>query len=192
MTARLILLSHGATSATLGARFPDDEPLDAAARARLTEIAGTFRASGRVLSSPALAARQTAAYLSPDVAVDEALADCDHGRWKGRNLAQIHEEEPENLAAWMSDPTSASHGGESVTGLIERVSGWLDAQHAGRGRMIAVTHGAVIRAAVISILDAPASAFWRIDIEPLGSIELTSNKTRWALRVSAAPSLKLN
>jgi broad specificity phosphatase PhoE len=49
--------------------------------------------------------------------------------------------------------------------------------------MIAVTHAAVIRAAVIGVLGAPPQSFWRIDVEPMSLVDLRSDKRRWALRV---------
>ena len=45
-----------------------------------------------------------------------------------------------------------------------------------------MTHAAVIRAAVLIVLDAPASAFWRIDVEPLSLTDLRFDGRRWALR----------
>ena len=33
---------------------------------------------------------------------------------------------PAELAVWLTDPTQAPHGGESVVDLIDRVGGWLD------------------------------------------------------------------
>ena len=51
------------------------------------------------------------------------------------------------------------------------------------GHTIAVTHAAVIRAAVVTALGAPAQSFWRIDIEPLSRIALRSDNRRWVLRV---------
>ena len=184
MTARLTMISHGATPATRGARFPDDDALEAAAEREAARVAAALLPIRRVLTSPVLAARQTAAHFLPDFAIDAALADCDHGRWRGRGLMQIHTEEPENLAAWMTDPDAMPHGGESLTALIGRVSGWLDTRLGDHGRMIAITHGAVMRAAIVAVLAAPAQAYWRIDIEPLGLIELTSDGTRWRVRAA--------
>jgi broad specificity phosphatase PhoE len=184
MTARLTLISHGTTRATLGARFPDDDPLEAAADRAVARIAASCPPISRVLTSPALAARQTAAYFPSDFEIDAALDDCDYGRWRGHALTQIQEEEPDNLAAWLTDPNAIPHGGESLTALIRRVSGWLDLRLGDHGRMIAITHSAVIRAAIVAVLAAPPSAFWRIDIEPLGLIELTSDGIRWRLRAT--------
>lgn len=182
MTTRLTLLCHGATAATAEGRFPDDEPLLAGSDLDAGRVAGALRPVGRALTSPALAARQTAAHVSPEAVVDGMLADCDYGRWRGCSLTEIEAMDPAGLAAWMTDPDAAPHGGESLAALIQRVSAWLGLRATEGGRLLAVTHAAVMRAAVVAVLDAPPSAFWCIDVEPFGVIELTSNGARWALR----------
>src|SRR5689334_23413628 len=63
-----------------------------------------------------------------------------------------------DLAIWLTDPTRAPHGGESVVDLISRVGGWMDTLTARRGRLVAVTHPAVVRAAILVALDAPAKS----------------------------------
>ena len=67
----------------------------------------------------------------------------------------------------MTDPDAAPHGGESLTALLARVRAWLEEQAALDGTAIAITHGGVVKAAVVAALDAPPSAFWRIDVSPL-------------------------
>jgi broad specificity phosphatase PhoE len=63
------------------------------------------------------------------------------------------------------------------------VSDWLADRLRDDGHTVAVTHAAVIRAAVIGVLDAPPQSFWRIDVEPLSRVDLRSDKRRWVLRV---------
>jgi broad specificity phosphatase PhoE len=50
------------------------------------------------------------------------------------------------------------------------------------GHTIAVTHPTVIRAAIVTALQTPISSFWHIDIEPLATVRMTSNGSRWSLR----------
>jgi broad specificity phosphatase PhoE len=47
--------------------------------------------------------------------------------------------------------------------------------------VVAVTHPAVIRAAIILALDAKPLSFWRIDIPPLYRVRLRGNSGRWTL-----------
>ena len=91
---------------------------------------------------------------------------------------------PADLAVWLTDPARAPHGGESVVDLIERVRGWLDSVTARRGRLVAVTHPAVVRAALLVVLDAPPKSFWRIDIEPVSRTVLHYRGHAWTLRSS--------
>lgn len=139
--------------------------------------------------SSALRARQSAVLLWPAVSAQEepALNDLNVGRWAGRDPAKLEAEEPEALLAWLDDPEACPHGGESIAALRLRVGHWIGARVAERGRTAAVTHPSVIRAAILSVLDAPAQAFWRIDVPPLSITDLRSNGKRWAVRQMSAP-----
>lgn len=181
MTARLILICHAATAAARAGAFPLDEPLECNSADRAATVAHALRAD-RAWVSPALRARQTAALLRLTADIDPELRDCDYGRWAGRSLAEIEAEEPRALAEWLTHPHSVAHGGESIAALVARVSAWLEARKLDEGRLVAVTHASVIRAAIVSALGAPAAAFWRIDIAPLTRVTLTGHQARWNLR----------
>jgi len=185
---RLTFVCAGATAATKAAAFPHDEPLETRSLAAVAELARHAGVSGRVLSSPSLAARQTAEILSRDAGEDEALADWNCGRWAGRQLADLEEKEPEAVALWLSDPGAAPHGGESLVGLFGRVGSWLDACNGGERRIVAVTHAAIIRAAVVTCLGAPLQSFWRLDVRPLSVTELRGDGKRWRIRSFGAAS----
>jgi len=86
------------------------------------------------------------------------------------------------VARWLSDPAAAPHGGESVVDLVDRVGRWLDSVTDQRTRVVAVTHPAVIRAAVLLALDAPPKSFWRIDIAPVSRTTLHHRGQAWTLR----------
>jgi len=51
-----------------------------------------------------------------------------------------------------------------------------------RGRVVAVTHPAVVRAAILVALDAPAKSFWRVDIAPVSRTVLHFRGHAWTLR----------
>jgi broad specificity phosphatase PhoE len=183
MTLRLTLVAHGATSATRGAAFPHDEPLEDRAIHHATLLARRLGHADRVLTGPALRTRQTAEVLGLRAEVDEELRDCDFGRWPGLRLADLAVAEPDGLARWLSDPEFAAHGGESISEVSRRVAAWLDRQaSSAAGRMIAVTHPAVIRTAILHAITAPASSFWRIDVTPLSCTDIIAERGRWTLR----------
>jgi broad specificity phosphatase PhoE len=183
MPARLTLICHGPTAATRASAFPLDEPLEDGGVEQARALGPSLRRWDRAATSPALRARQTAEALSLDAGVHPALRDCDYGRWCGRTLADIQAAHPAEVAAWLSDPAAAPHDGESLLALMRRVSDWMADRLHDDGHTVAVTHGSVIRAAVIDVLGAPSNAFWRIDVEPVSIVDLRSNKRRWVLRV---------
>ena len=51
-----------------------------------------------------------------------------------------------------------------------------------RARLVAVTHPAVIRAAIVIALDAPPKSFWRIDIAPVSRTVMHFRGHAWTLR----------
>jgi broad specificity phosphatase PhoE len=184
VSARLTLVAHASTSATSGAVFPRDEGLEprgaaAAAAARLPRAT-------RAVCSPSRAAVETAEALGLAVTVDAAVADWHLGAWGGRALDDVAARHPGDVAAWLGDPDAAPHGGESLTALLARVREWLAGADAD-GHAVAVTHAAVVRAAVVVTLGAPAAGFWRIDVAPLTATVLRGGPGRWTVRGTALP-----
>ncbi|SFX09213.1 Broad specificity phosphatase PhoE [Pseudomonas sp. NFACC43] len=178
---RLTLICHGRTAAQKRGCFATDEPLDAAWLDRRPEAGSGYEHVRQLLCAPELRARQTAALYGAQFRVVEALADCDLGRWRGLSVDALLKAEPERLQGWLDDPDAAPHGGESVTRLCRRVADWLASLEEEPGHLLAVTHPFVIRAALVNVLHCPASAFNRIDIEPLSALELRFNGV-WRLR----------
>jgi hypothetical protein len=50
--------------------------------------------------------------------------------------------------------------------------------------MLAVCGPALVRAAVVAVLGAPAVAFWRIDVAPLTVTDLRGGPHRWTVRAT--------
>lgn len=183
MTGRLTFICCGLTDANRRGAFPRDEPLEPAAFAQAQKLAGRLPRADRIWHGPGLSAARTADALGLNGTAVEALRDQDFGNWAGRRLADL---DPADLAAWASGPATAPHGGESLPDLGRRVSGFLEESLGLSGHTLAITHASVIRAAVCEVLGAPASAFWRVDVEPLSLTRLTSDGRRWALRIAAS------
>jgi broad specificity phosphatase PhoE len=184
---RLVLLRHASTVAVRRAAFPLDEPLDAAGEAAARALAGRLGRVGEALCSPTVRARATAACAGLDARAVAELDECDFGSWRGRTLAEVAEEDPAAAEAWMTDPAAAPHGGEALDAFAARVGAWLDAQASVPGRAVAVTHGGVVKAAVVHALRAPLEAFWRIDAAPLHATELHAHDGRWTVAAVNAP-----
>jgi broad specificity phosphatase PhoE len=186
----LVLVRHAPTSATRASAFPADEPLDARGREQAAGLGATLPARSAILTSPALRCRETAEAAGLEAEIDEQIAACDFGTWSGRSLADVNTDAPDGVRSWMLDPGSAPHGGESLAVFSTRIARWLDAQAEQDGRVVAITHGEVIKAAVVHALGAPVLAFWRIDASPLAFTELHAHGGRWTVtRLNCTPGV---
>jgi broad specificity phosphatase PhoE len=185
VTARLVLIAHASTAAIRSGSFPADESLDDLGRAEAGAHSLQVHPSTRVLASPAARTAETARLLGLSAEPDSSLDDWNLGSWRGWSLERLTSERPQQLSDWLADPTAAPHGGESLAELLDRMAGWLDSQTA--GLTVAVTHPAIVRAAMVVALTAGAESFWRIDIAPLTSTALTGLDGRWNLRASGQP-----
>ena len=187
MSSRLILIAHAETDATRRGAFPDGESLNQRGQRAARDQWSAMPKRDLALASPAPAARECSSAMGLQADIDPALGELDVGSWRGRALAEIGAATPDALAAWIGDPAFVGHGGESIEALVVRTRGWLEARREARGTTIAVSHAAVLRAALVAMLDAPASAFWVVDVGPLTMITLTSDTRRWALRDLRTP-----
>lgn len=133
------------------------------------------------LTSPSLAARQTADALGIGAATDMALRDMDHGDWAGRAFGDIHTDSPDLFANWVANPASGAPRGESLMAVRDRMADWLAVQCARGENGLAITHPMVIRAIIAAALDIPPEATLRIDIAPLSQVQLSWNRV-WRLQ----------
>jgi broad specificity phosphatase PhoE len=166
------------TDAVSAGRFPTDEPLNTQGH-RQVDAAVDLGPADAAYCGPEKRTRQTAELLGVHAVVDPLLADLDCGRWRGGVLGGV---QPAELAIWLTEPARAPHGGESVVDVIDRVRRWMDSLADRRGRFVAVTHPAVVRAAILVALDAPARSFWRIDVAPVSRTVLHFRGHAWTLR----------
>lgn len=164
------------------AAVPADEP--ALHPLDLTPLLGRAGHEGHVVTSPA----RRCAY--PGATVDPAWGPWDLGSWTGRAFDEL------DLGSWRADPGYRAHGGESLRDLHDRVGATL-AGLAGTGRrtdgapltgrLVVVTHAAVVKAAVVIALGAPDEASWSLDVAPGTVTELHVTGGRWRVtRVSAS------
>jgi broad specificity phosphatase PhoE len=185
-SSRLTLISHGATEAQRRASFPLDESVLQHEIGKITELKWKMPAAGQVWSAPEQRTQQTSRALGLEFTLAEELRDCDCGRWRGRTMDEVQMEDHAGIFAWLSDPGAAPHGGESLENLIDRVRSWMNQQETAK-HVIAVTHPAIIRSAIVHALQLPALTFWRIDIAPLTMTDLRFNNHVWTLRCSGCP-----
>lgn len=181
LPARITLISHAATLALRRATFPLDEPVLEGELEKVAAIGWSAPRAQHVWSGPERRTRQTAEALGlkPEGAIE--MSDLNFGSWSGKKIEDIQTSDPLGLAAWLTNVETSPHGGESIIQLIARVESWMEKQTIA-GHTVAVTHPAVIRAAILCSLQAPPASFWRLDIAPLSSTDLRFNGRLWTVR----------
>jgi broad specificity phosphatase PhoE len=178
----LVLTRHGLTPRShpeqhLGQRIDIELSDDGReqARALATRLSGLeFE---RVVSSPLLRARETAAVVAAGhvpplpVDVDHRLAEMDYGEWEGLTYAQIYERDLERRRAWEADPAGIRcPGGESAADVADRARSFLVdilGEHVERHEaadetappVLAVAHSSFNRILVCVALDIPSREF---------------------------------
>jgi broad specificity phosphatase PhoE len=186
----LLLVRHAATAATRTSAFPAGEELDEHGLEQAAALAWALPRSAEAITSPARRCRQTAEAAGLAARPDDEIDECDFGSWAGRSLAEVNERDPEAVRAWMLDPETSPHGGESLAVFSTRIARWLEAQAGLEGRAVAITHGEVVKAAVVHALSAPLLAFWRVDATPLGITELHAHGGRWTIARLNCPAAR--
>jgi broad specificity phosphatase PhoE len=179
--SRLLLLAHAPTRALREAVFGRDDGLDGGGTSAVLALRGAVPGRGPWWCAPSRAARQTARALGGDPAVEAALADPDYGRWAGCGLAEVAGADPAAVQAWLTDPDAVPHGGESVTAVVARVGGWLDARAGERG--VAVAGPVVVRAALAYALGLGPGGVRRLDVAPLAVARLDHRGGHWHLHL---------
>jgi broad specificity phosphatase PhoE len=103
------------------------------------------------------------------------LREMEFGNWEGKTYPEIADADPTGIERMMKmDRSFAPEGGEKVGVFLNRVRHSLRAILADPGeRLLLVTHGGVIRAALCILLDMnPRKHFHSFEIAPGGSAEL--------------------
>ncbi|MFI9219197.1 histidine phosphatase family protein [Streptomyces werraensis] len=191
MALRVTFVAAAGSSTVLSERFEDPRPLDQAGWSEVQRVAHELlplAAADLRYCSPAPRSRATGEGLGYAPLVQLALRDCDMGRWRGLTLGEAMAREPEAVDAWLTDPGSTPHGGESLLDFIGRVGGWLDTRPAeDHCRVVAVAEPSVIRAALVYALKAPPATYWNIDVRSLSTISVAGRPGRWSLRLDSVP-----
>ncbi|WP_369239267.1 histidine phosphatase family protein [Streptomyces sp. R21] len=189
MHLRVTFVAAARSSSLLAERFEDDRPLDQAGWDEVQRAAHELvplAAAELRYCSPTPRSRATGDALGYAPLVQLALRDCDMGRWRGLTLGEAMAREPAAVDAWLGDPRSTPHGGESLLSFIQRVGNWLDTRPADDGsRIVAVAEPSVVRAALVYALKAPPSTYWNIDVRPLSTVTLAGHGGRWNFRLES-------
>ena len=135
----------------------------------------------RIVSSQARHTRPCKRVRAFEIAtsVDASWSDLDYGRWQGRSIREIHDEDAAGLGAWLSEPGSVAHGGESLEALQRRVRSALESNREA-GVTLVVTHAIVVKTVLATVLDAPLTAIYCMDLEPLSASHTDPLRRRMA------------
>lgn len=163
---------HNAAGLLLGRIDP---PLDALGRAQAVALAAAVGPVDRVIASPLVRARETAAAFGVQVEIDERWIEVDYGEYDGTPLAEVPSTAWDQ---WRRDPDFAPPGGESLRGLGVRVAAALDDLAAVDGpdtTTVVVTHVSPIKAAVCWALGTDELTSWRLWVAPASITRIGTN-----------------
>jgi broad specificity phosphatase PhoE len=180
----LVLTRHGITSRSvpeqhLGQRI--DVGLSAAGRSQARALGRRLVGVRfeRIVSSPLLRARQTAAIVraalpqAPQLELDARLQEMDYGAWEGLTYDQVDEGDPALRARWEVDPAAnACPGGESgddvawrATAFLVDLIAWHDGRHgagsADERPVLAVAHSTLDRVLICVATAIPVREYRR-------------------------------
>lgn len=175
---RLLLVRHGATTATEEGRFSGSSGVELSETgrsqaARLGERLADHDISA-VYSSPLSRALNTArivaSHLNIEPVTRDGLQEISHGQWEGLTREEVEKQFVGEYAAWEADPfTFAPVGGESGVAVLARalpVIRQIVSQHPGQ-QVLIVSHKATLRLLLSSLLGFDARGYRdRLDQSP--------------------------
>lgn len=161
----IYFLRHGRTAANAKGLFQGrvDNPLDTLGHRQAASAAAWIGPVDKVVSSPLLRARETAAAFGEPIVVDERFIELDYGDWDERPVSDVSAEE---WATWRSDETFRVPGGESLLDVSNRVCGALEEFALSPGieqaSIVVVSHVSPIKAAAIWAMGAGHAVVWHL------------------------------
>jgi broad specificity phosphatase PhoE len=182
MAERLILIRHGDLGEGCRGRYigRTDAPLSPEGRRQAAALAKELGRLGgtRILCSPLLRARETAAFaLAANAAftIDDDLREIDFGRWEAMSFAEIAAADTAAVEGWAAlDEDFTFPGGEGIGAFRKRVgaaAGRIVADPA--GTIVAITHGGVIRLLICLLLGLGYRHYLLFDVRPGSISEIT-------------------
>jgi len=178
---RLILVRHGETTMNTQGRYSGrgDAPLSprgvAQAEATAARVVALAPAVTAVVTSPLSRCTRTARLIAAaaghvPVTVDEDLIECDFGAWEGLTFAEVGERWPDELDAWLGDPTVAPPDGESFRQVARRVARVVERLRERRpgDTVVVVSHVSPIKLMLRDALAAGDAILHRLYLDPAG------------------------
>ena len=147
----LTLVRHGQSEANARGLMCGraDPPLTETGRRQARALAAGLPRPTRLVTSPLVRARETAALLGAEVPVevDTRWTEMDYGELDGQPMTAL---DGDAWQAWRSDPEHVPAGGESLVAVRDRVAAaCVDlAAEAAEGEVVVVSHVSPIKAAI--------------------------------------------
>lgn len=179
---KITFIRHGATINTEENRLFDDESypaLNANGRYQMEKISEWVKDKGlkidKIYASSALRTVQSARILSnvcnKDFEILEGLRSRKNGIWSGLSFDEIEKKYPQMLDEYHKNPEHYyPDGGETTAELNKRVAKTIDGiiEKNLSKRLIIVTHGEIIQAAIANALHIPLKNQFKVYV-PTGS-----------------------
>jgi broad specificity phosphatase PhoE len=158
----LLVVRHGQTAANAAGQLLGraDVPLTELGERQAEALAAAVGPVARVVCSPLLRARQTAAAFDGALEIDDRWTELDYGIYDERPLGEVPRELWDN---WRGDAEFTPPEGESLANVGRRVRAACDglAPAAAENDVVVVTHVSPIKAAVAWALDVGDGLAWR-------------------------------
>ncbi|MEO3784531.1 bifunctional RNase H/acid phosphatase [Actinocorallia sp. B10E7] len=172
---RTLLLRHGQTPLSIEKRFAGvgDTPLTDHGHAQAAAAAKALaeRRIDVIVTSPLRRAQDTARAVADvtgaEIRTEEGFRETDFGAWEGLSFPEVKSRWPEELSAWLADPSYAPPGGESFAAVAQRVStarAKLLVRHRQK-TVLVVSHVTPIKIMVQHALEAPTATLYRLHLD---------------------------
>ncbi|MBA4601491.1 histidine phosphatase family protein [Thermoactinomyces mirandus] len=192
---RLMWIRHGETAANRKKQYigHTDEPLNEIGQKQAEALAERlirFSKVDAVVASDLQRALQTAAPFlerrpNLPLTVTPALRECSFGIWEGKTYLEAEAAARKAWWNWVNDPVHyAAPGGESLTDLHQRLSGWLEKleQSHDPGETVAIfTHGGPIRWFFVRHIYKTWDDFWKAMIPHADGWIVEKEGTKWVV-----------
>lgn len=188
----VVLIRHGRTAWNVEGRFlgRSDIGLDEVGLQQAASLGALARSFGRVFSSPARRAVQTAAALAPpEPILVDGLQEVDQGDLEGLLYPEALSRWPAFFASWAVDPAHTRiPGGETLIEARDRLLGTLDQLPPDpEGRPVAVVTHQLVTAALLCTLRGHDLTDWRSHrLDHVARVRLARVGSRWVEEVGEA------
>jgi broad specificity phosphatase PhoE len=188
---KLYLVRHGQIASNVNRVYSgrSEEGLTEVGREQARQAAAGIKdlAIDAVYCSPLRRTRETAEIIAESIGLpvhdEPSLIEFDYGEWAGKSEDEIARLYPEQWRLWNSRPADLQvEGRESVAALLKRVyEGMERIRHLHpAGNVLAVTHVAVVRAALMNIEKMDLNLYRQIAVPNAGLFKIAYNSQGWS------------